>query len=248
MMGDIPEAMVWYDKAGAIFDKYGWNESNSILYYNIGETWVEEKDYKKAAVAYEKALEYATTAQDSLLAVNVYKGLGRLYMETGKTWKALPYLQEANAYYAAHPDEGGSFRTENLEFMGQVLATQKRQMAWMIAGAVLVALLVAGIWAIGGRLRRARKEQAETAAVMDEALEELRPAAEAIDPAAAPKLSDREKEILGYLAQGYTNPQIAETLFLSPETIKWYRKKLLVKFNAPTSAALVSKAKDLGLV
>ena len=248
VMGDIPTAMDYYGKAGEIFDKHGWNESNSILYYNIGETWVEEKDYKKAAVAYEKALDYATTAKDSLLAVNVYKGLGRLYMETGKTWKALPYLQEANAYYAAHPDEGGSFRTENLEFLGQVLVAQKRQLAWMIAGAVLVALLLAGIWAIGSRLRHARKEQAETAVVMDEALEELRPAAETIDSAATPKLSVREKEILDLLAQGNTAPQIAEALFLSPETIKWYRKKLLVKFNAPTSAALVSKAKDLGLV
>ena len=37
-------------------------------------------------------------------------------------------------------------------------------------------------------------------------------------------------------------------MFLSPETIKWYRKKLLVKFDVPTSAALVSKAKDFGLV
>jgi DNA-binding CsgD family transcriptional regulator len=81
---------------------------------------------------------------------------------------------------------------------------------------------------------------------MDEALEELRPA-DAADPAAL-KLSDREKEILGLLAKGYTNPQIAEALFLSPETIKWYRKKLLAKFDASTSAALVSKAKDLGLV
>ena len=78
---------------------------------------------------------------------------------------------------------------------------------------------------------------------MDEALEELRPA----DPSAL-KLSDREKDILGLLAKGYTNPQIAEALFLSPETIKWYRKKLLAKFDASTSAALVSKAKDLGLV
>ena len=247
MMGDIPEAMEWYGKAGTIFDKYGWNESNSILYYNIGETWVEEKDYRKAAEAYEKALAYATTAKDSLLAVNAYKGLGRLYMETGKTRKALPYLQQANAYYAAHPDEGGSFRTENLEFLGQVLAAQKRQLAWSVAAAILVALLLAGLWAIGGRLRRTRREQAETAAVMDEALEELRPA-DAADPASAPKLSDREKEILTLLSQGLTAPQIAESLFLSPETIKWYRKKLLVKFNAPTSAALVSKAKDLGLV
>ena len=248
VMGNIPTAMDYYGKAGEIFDKYGWNESNSILYYNIGETWVEEKEYKKAAVAYEKALDYATTAKDSLLAVNAYKGLGRLYMETGKTWKALPYLQEANAYYAAHPDEGGSFRTENLEFLGQVLAAQKRSMAWWLAILAALVVLILGLTLVLRRLRRLRKEQAETATVMDEALEELRPAAEAVDPAAAPKLSAREKEILGYLAQGYTNPQIAETLFLSPETIKWYRKKLLVKFDATTSAALVSKAKDLGLV
>ena len=48
--------------------------------------------------------------------------------------------------------------------------------------------------------------------------------------------------------EGKTNPQIAAALFLSPETIKWYRKKLLAKFDVPTSAALVSKAKDMGLV
>ena len=244
MMGDIPAAMEWYDKAGAIFDKYGWNESNSILYYNIGETWVEEKDYRKAAKAYEKSLGYATAAGDSLLAVNVFKGLGRLYMETGRTWKALPYLQQANVYYASHPDEGGSFRTENLEFMSQVLEAQKRQMAWIITGAVLIVLLMAGIWFIGGRLRRARKEQAEAAEVMDETLEELR----AVPSDQAVELKERERQVLSLLAGGKTNPQIAETLFLSPETIKWYRKKLLVKFDVPTSAALVSKAKDYGLV
>ena len=65
---------------------------------------------------------------------------------------------------------------------------------------------------------------------------------------AVPKLSDRERQILALVAGGKTNPQMAEALFLSPETIKWYRKKLLAKFDVPTSAALVSKAKDLGLV
>jgi DNA-binding CsgD family transcriptional regulator len=78
---------------------------------------------------------------------------------------------------------------------------------------------------------------------MDETLEELRRPSEK-----APSLTDRERQVLALIAQGKTNPQIAETLFLSPETIKWYRKKLLVKFDVPTAAALVSKAKDLGLL
>lgn len=60
MMDSIPQAMDWYEKAGDIFDKYGWNQSNAILYYNIGETWVEQGDLRKAMQAYEKSLGYAT--------------------------------------------------------------------------------------------------------------------------------------------------------------------------------------------
>ncbi|MBR4595831.1 MAG: helix-turn-helix transcriptional regulator, partial [Bacteroidales bacterium] len=43
------------------------------------------------------------------------------------------------------------------------------------------------------------------------------------------KLTDRDLEILRLLGQGCTSSQIAEMLSLSPETIKWYRKRLLTK-------------------
>ena len=108
----------------------------------------------------------------------------------------------------------------------------------------LVIVLLVGLTLVLRRLRRLRREQAEAAEVIDETLEELRgpPAGERLE------LTDRERQVLTLISGGKTNPQIAEALFLSPETIKWYRKKLLAKFDVPTSAALVSKAKDLGLV
>ena len=250
VMGDIPTAMDYYGMAGEIFDKHGWNESNSVLYYNIGETWVDEKDYAQALPAYEKSLDYARTAGDSLLVANALKGLGGLYLDTGKTWKALRCLQEADKYYSLHDDQEFRFRMENLDFMSQVLQAQKKALAWWLAVLALLIVLLVGLTLVLRRLRRLRREQAEAAEVIDETLEELRPApAEtASEKAAAPKLSDREQQILALVAEGKTNPQMAEALFLSPETIKWYRKKLLVKFDVPTSAALVSKAKDLGLV
>ena len=62
------------------------------------------------------------------------------------------------------------------------------------------------------------------------------------------KLNDRELEILRMVAAGNTSGQIAESLSLSPETIKWYRKKLLVKFDADNSAMLVRKAAAAGLI
>ena len=244
VMGDIPTAMDYYRKAGAIFDKYGWNESNSVLYYNIGETWVGEKDYKLALPAYEKSLDYARTAGDSLLVANALKGLGGLYMDTGKTWKALRCLEEADRYYSLHEDQEFRFRMENLDFMSQVLQAQKRAMTWWIVVLSALVVLLIVLFIILWRLRRIRREQAEAAEVMDETLEELR----AVPSDQAVELKERERQVLSLLAGGKTNPQIAEALFLSPETIKWYRKKLLVKFDAPTSAALVSKAKDFGLV
>ena len=62
----------------------------------------------------------------------------------------------------------------------------------------------------------------------------------------APALSEREKEILDLLAKGYTTPLIAEALGLSPETIKWYRKKLLVKYDVANTAELVNRARECG--
>ena len=46
------------------------------------------------------------------------------------------------------------------------------------------------------------------------------------------KLTRREMSILQEVAIGRTTPQIAQNLGLSPETVKWYRKQLLVKFSA----------------
>ena len=61
-------------------------------------------------------------------------------------------------------------------------------------------------------------------------------------------LNDREVAILRLLAEGYTSPRIAAELSLSTETIRWYRKKLLLKFDADNAVALVRKATDSGII
>ena len=61
-------------------------------------------------------------------------------------------------------------------------------------------------------------------------------------------LNDREVAILRLLAEGYTSSRIASELSLSTETIRWYRKKLLLKFDADNAVALVRKATDSGII
>ena len=63
-----------------------------------------------------------------------------------------------------------------------------------------------------------------------------------------PKLNDREVAILRLLAEGYTSVRIAAELSLSTETIRWYRKKLLLKFDADNAVVLVRKATDSGII
>lgn len=61
-------------------------------------------------------------------------------------------------------------------------------------------------------------------------------------------LNDREVAILRLLAEGYTSARIAAELSLSTETIRWYRKKLLLKFDADNAVALIRKATDSGII
>lgn len=49
-------------------------------------------------------------------------------------------------------------------------------------------------------------------------------------------LTDREREVLRLMAQGLTNPQIANRLFISAETTKTHVKKLMRKLGAHTRA------------
>ena len=63
-----------------------------------------------------------------------------------------------------------------------------------------------------------------------------------------PVLSSREKEILGLIAEGYTNPQIAEKIFLSHFTVDSHRKNLLAKLNVKNTASLIRLAIEQKLI
>ena len=52
-------------------------------------------------------------------------------------------------------------------------------------------------------------------------------------------LTQVESNILKYICEGYTNPEIGHELCLSTETVNWYRKRLLAKYSAKNSVSLV---------
>lgn len=64
----------------------------------------------------------------------------------------------------------------------------------------------------------------------------------------APLLSEREREVLDLIAVGSTNREIAETLYLSPHTVKEHTSSLYRKLRARNRAEAVQRAQRIGLL
>jgi len=70
----------------------------------------------------------------------------------------------------------------------------------------------------------------------------------AITPAALIELTERERQILGLVARGHSNAEIAERLVISPLTAKTHVRNILRKLDCHDRAALTALAYETGLV
>lgn len=61
-------------------------------------------------------------------------------------------------------------------------------------------------------------------------------------------ISTREYEVLEGMAQGLSNQEIADKLFLSVNTVKTHTSNLFVKLDARRRTQAIQKAKALGLI
>ena len=112
-------------------------------------------------------------------------------------------------------------------------------------GIIAVLFMLLGIW-IANQLS---KPQVQTVFIEKEVV---------LEPLSAPivnetelqklNLSTREYEVLQLLAQGYSNAEIAERLFLSLSTIKTHVSNLFVKMDVKSRTQAIEKAKRLNII
>ena len=67
-------------------------------------------------------------------------------------------------------------------------------------------------------------------------------------PSSLGALTDREVEVLGLIARGFSNAEVAEALVVSPATVKTHVSHLLARTSARDRAQLVITAYEAGLV
>ena len=62
------------------------------------------------------------------------------------------------------------------------------------------------------------------------------------------KLSDREKEVLQLVAEGYSSKEVAEKLYISPKTVENHKANIMRKLNIRDRTGLTKYALRLGLI
>jgi DNA-binding CsgD family transcriptional regulator/tetratricopeptide (TPR) repeat protein len=61
-------------------------------------------------------------------------------------------------------------------------------------------------------------------------------------------LTEREREIIGLVAQGMSNREIATTLIFSVGTVKWYINQIFGKLHVSNRTRMVARARELNLI
>lgn len=108
---------------------------------------------------------------------------------------------------------------------------------WYV-GLVALIFSVVGIWA---GIRFAGKKSVGVSPVVAAA----QPSAAV---AAQLGLTPRELDVLALIAEGYSNQEIADRLFVSLNTVKTHISNLLSKLDAERRTQAIQKAKALGLI
>ncbi|CAA9527698.1 MAG: hypothetical protein AVDCRST_MAG73-647 [uncultured Thermomicrobiales bacterium] len=98
-----------------------------------------------------------------------------------------------------------------------------------------------------GRNRTIEQSEADIAAVLA-AARSCPVAANAADPAYGTGITPRELEVLGLIAEGRSNREIAGALFVSPRTVDNHVTNLLAKLDVKSRTAAIAEARRRGIV
>jgi two-component system, NarL family, response regulator LiaR len=112
------------------------------------------------------------------------------------------------------------------------------------AGVVALVFAAVGIWIGVGLRNKSVPSNETTIEVRTSQAEDLNIA----ESASEKGISKREIEVLQLMAEGYSNQEIADRLFVSLNTVKTHTSNLYAKLEVRRRTQAVHRAKELGLI
>jgi DNA-binding NarL/FixJ family response regulator len=224
-MGDYAEAKSLYQQGMRAFEELGMPWGMGRITLNLGQVAVSLGDYAEATSYYGQSLQLYREIGQTWELINTLVGIARLQMKQGRKERAVELLTLS----FLHP---ASSRITSEQIVGLLAELE----------ADLPSDVYADARERGGRLKL------ET--VIAEPLEDVggtrpRPGPNQTSP---DSLSGRELEVLRLLADGLSNAEIGQKLFLSVGTVKVHTHNIYAKLGTSSRTQAVAQAHQLGLL
>jgi non-specific serine/threonine protein kinase len=229
---DAARAAGFFAEALPLFEASGDRRGAAFSRWNLAWVAMNEGDNARAAELYGRALPVFRELGDREATAHVIEGVGWLAQRTGGAATAARLLGAADALRAADgirlalPHRAGHDPT--IAATRTALGEAAFAAAWAAGAALSVEAAIAeAIAAVKTVAATAPAEEAASAAI---------------------RLTPRERDVLGLIAEGMSDREIAAALSLSPRTVGWHVTHLLAKLGVPSRAAAVAFAHRHGLV
>ncbi|MDP9471313.1 MAG: tetratricopeptide repeat protein, partial [Chloroflexota bacterium] len=237
--GDLAVAAELFDRAVERFTAIGDRVGAVLVHHQRGLLALRTGDLPRAAAELAKALPQRWEIGDRRGAASTLAALASVVGAAGNRERAVRLFGAAEALGEATgaPLPGVSGR----EYEGALAAIRAR----------LGEAAFATAWA-EGREMTVERVLAEVETAVAEVPPDVAPVpAPAPAPPAPPLpagLSEREVEVLRLVAQGLSNAEVGERLYLSPRTVNSHLTRIFRKLEVPSRQAAARKAFQLGLV
>jgi predicted ATPase/DNA-binding CsgD family transcriptional regulator len=236
LQADYGEAKRLYGRSLAIYQQINDRGALASVLLGLGETALMEEAYDTAQSYLNDALQIATDIDWRPLTLAILVSVAHLYQRTNRAKQAVPLL----VLVGSHP----LVRYETKDAAGKLLTAISRTLpATQLAAAHARGEAMNLVTAIAATLATLAFQPAPG----PNGGTSPRPPAPADQPLIEP-LTSRELEVLGLVAQGLSNQQIANELILSVGTVKFYTGQIYGKLGVNSRTQAVAQARSLRLL
>jgi non-specific serine/threonine protein kinase len=272
--GRYADAAPLLEEARTVAEQLGHRSATAYILGHLAVVAYGQGDWPRAAAAADEALRCARVRDDTWAAGVALRCLALTACERGDFAGAAPHLVEAlavdlaqgNRETFAHDLASCAVLATGIgqldlaarllgaaealrEAVGSALALPERatyERAAITARDALGDETFAAAWAAGRALTL--DEATAVARAVAAVATTLNLAADPPDPAARHGLTPRELEVLRLVAEGHSNREIADALFISVPTVKRHLTNVLGKLGLPSRSAATAFSHTHGLV
>jgi predicted ATPase/DNA-binding CsgD family transcriptional regulator len=218
---DRGEALI--EEAATLYRERGYKGGLQFAVDNLGWAALLQGDHERARISYRESLTLCKELGDKMVASQSLDGLACICAAEGEAERAAILFGAGEALFEA---VGGQHEPEEAAMREPYLAMARSRLdeiGWQAA------------WQQGRGMP------------MEQAIEYALSAEEPSAPEHPAGLTSREVEVLGLVAEGLTNAQVAQRLFVSPRTVHRHLNSVYHKIGVNSRAAATRFALEHGL-